>query len=260
MSISIIKKSLRLGFEIFSAISVFIGLLGYTVRDIDNSFSFWICLLILAGGYLVTVIATYLIYKVIVYRPYKTKIKGNKVVIKTGDIFEQEGWKVIPFNEHFDTTVDDKIIAHSTLNGVFLDEHCDRKEVEDIIQEFNTRNGGNTYPLGTIIPYQDYMFLAFTHFDENNKAYIDVTEYESCLLKMWISIRNIYAGKPVVLPLVGSGITDIYGVGEKDKTDLLKCILCSLKNSKLQSPSTITIILTTEAMESIDMSEIRSAL
>ena len=259
MSVSIIKKSLRLGFEIFSGFSVFIGLLGYTVRDIDNSFSFWICLLILAGGYLVIVIITYIfIYKAIVCRPYKTKIKGNEVVIKTGDIFEQEGWKVIPFNDHFDTTVDDNIVAYTTLNGIFLDSYCDKKEVERLIQENSSRRGNRNYPLGTIIPYQDFMMLAFTHFDENNNAYIDITEYESCLLKMWASIRRIYAGKPVVLPLIGSGITDIYGVGEKDKTDLLKCILCSLKNSKLQSTSTITIILTPDALESIDMNKIRS--
>ena len=224
MSISMIKKSLRLGFEIFSAISV----------------------------------ATYLIYKAIICRPYKTRIKGNKVVIKTGDIFEQEGWKVIPFNEHFDTTVDDNIIAHTTLNGIFLDSHCKKEEVEKLIQENSSHRGNRNYPLGTIIPYQDFMMLAFSHFDENNNAYIDITEYESCLLKMWSSIRNVYAGKPVVLPLIGSGITDIHDVGEKNNTDLLKCILCSLKSSKFQSSSSITIVLTPDTMESIDMNEIRS--
>lgn len=258
MSRSIIKKSLRLGFEIFSGLSVFIGLLGYTVRDINTSFSFLTCFLLLAGAYLVTAAVTYFIYKAIICRPYRTKIKGNKVVIKTGDIFEQDGWKVIPFNEHFDTIVDDKIIAHSSLNGVFLDEHCDKEDVESTIQEFNGHKGARTYPLGTIIPYRDYMLLAFTHFDKNNNAYIDVTEHECCLLRMWSSIRKSYAGKPVVLPLIGSGITDIYGVGEKNNTDLLKCILCSLKNSKFQTPSSITIILTPDAMESIDMNEIRS--
>ena len=258
MSISIIKKSLRLGFEIFSGVSVFIGLLGYTIRDINKDFSFFTCFLLLLTGYITTGIATYLGYRFIICRPYKTKIRGNKVIIKVGDIFEQEGWKVIPFNEHFDTAVDDIVIAHSTLNGIFLDEHCNKEDVESAIEKYAYLQDNEKYPLGTIIPYQDYMLLAFTHFDKNNKAYIDVTEYESCLLKMWTSIRKIYAGKSVSLPLIGSGITDIYDVGEKNNTDLLKCILCSLKNSKLQATSTINIILTAEAMENIDMNEIRT--
>ncbi len=258
MSVSIIKKSLRLGFEFFSGLSVFIGLLGYTVRDINTNFSFFTCLLLLAGAYIIIAIVTYLAFKAIILRPYKTKIKGNKVVIRTGDIFEQDGWKVIPFNERFDTTVDDKIIAHSTLNGIFLDEHCDKEEVENTIKAFHTQKGDTTHTLGTIIPYHDYMLLAFTHFDEDNNAYIDITEYESCLLKMWSSIRKVYAGKPVVLPLIGSGITDIHDVGEKNNTDLLKCILCSLKSSKFRSSSSITIVLTPDTMESIDMNEIRS--
>lgn len=258
MSVSIVKKSFRLGFEIFSGFSVFIGLLGYTVRDININFSFLTCLLLLTGAYILTAISTYFIYKAIICRPYKTKVKGNKVTIKVGDIFEQEGWKVIPFNEHFDTTVDDKIIAHSTLNGAFLDNHCDKEEVENTIRMYNARDGQKTYPLGTIIPYREYMLLAFSHFDENDNAYIDITEYESCLLKMWASIRKAYAGKPVVLPLIGSGITDIYGVAEKKNTDLLECLLCSLKNSRFHSQSSITIVLTHDAMESIDMNEIRS--
>ncbi len=39
------------------------------------------------------------------------KINSTNIVIKYGDLFEEEGLKVIAFNEFFDTQVDDKVIT-----------------------------------------------------------------------------------------------------------------------------------------------------
>jgi len=50
-------------------------------------------------------------------------IDGSTVNIKSGDLFEEQGFKVIPFNEYFDTQVDDKIIANSSLNGIFIKKY-----------------------------------------------------------------------------------------------------------------------------------------
>ncbi|OTP31417.1 hypothetical protein A5798_001439 [Enterococcus sp. 6C8_DIV0013] len=40
--------------------------------------------------------------------------------MKQGNIFEEEGLKVIPFNEYFDTIVDNKIISELSLNGKYV--------------------------------------------------------------------------------------------------------------------------------------------
>lgn len=40
--------------------------------------------------------------------------------IEQGDIFEQDGLKVIAFNEFFDTEVSDRLISDKTLNGIYL--------------------------------------------------------------------------------------------------------------------------------------------
>lgn len=50
-------------------------------------------------------------------------VEGSTVTIKTGDIFSEPGFKVIAFNEYFDTQVDDRIIAHRSLNGLFITGH-----------------------------------------------------------------------------------------------------------------------------------------
>ena len=39
------------------------------------------------------------------------KVNGEKIIVKEGNIFEEPGKKVIAFNQYFDTTVDDEIIA-----------------------------------------------------------------------------------------------------------------------------------------------------
>ena len=49
-------------------------------------------------------------------------IEGTTVHIVTGDIFEQKGLKVIPFNEYFDTQVDDRIISKRSLNGQYIEK------------------------------------------------------------------------------------------------------------------------------------------
>lgn len=44
-------------------------------------------------------------------RQVNIKIGVTTLIVKSGDIFEEDGLKAIAFNEYFDTTVDDKIIA-----------------------------------------------------------------------------------------------------------------------------------------------------
>lgn len=74
---------------------------------------------------------------------------------------------------------------------------------------------------------------------------------------MWSEIRRVYAAKPITIPLIGAGITDIEGMPEKNYTEFLKCILCTLRSSKFQPDKGITVVLTKDVMDKIDMSVIR---
>ncbi|SCN47164.1 hypothetical protein BAZMOX_82608_1 [methanotrophic endosymbiont of Bathymodiolus azoricus (Menez Gwen)] len=66
---------------------------------------------------------------VLAYTLYATRSKrkielslSDKVKAKIffGDLFKSNGIIVIPFNECFDTIVDDKIISSKTLHGKFI--------------------------------------------------------------------------------------------------------------------------------------------
>ena len=99
----------------------------------------------------------------------------------------------IVFLAKYYTTVDDIVIAHNTINGVFIDYHVeDLDDLKNAITNApdnpklkkRTRDGKIVYPLGRIITYKNYMLLAFTHFD-NNEAHLSQKDYEDCLRIMW---------------------------------------------------------------------------
>jgi hypothetical protein len=201
------------------------------------------------------------------HKLYNTTINGKPVEIKTGDLFEEKGWKVIPINDRYDTQVDVVVIAHNSLNGKMIDFHVnDLKTLNDTIMmaEYDTSelkpetiDGKKIYPLGRLIAYNDFLMLSFSHFDKQNRANIAIGEYEQMLIRMWSEMRRVYAAKHIAIPLIGSGITTIAGVSQKNYTEMLKCILCTLRRSRFQPDQGISIVLTEEVMSNINMNVIR---
>lgn len=262
-----IKKSVQYSFSIVAGLSTIAGIWGYTVKDINPHWQWWKWGLILVVVFIVLSGIIYAIIRSLAHKPYKTSINGKPVEIKTGDLFAEKGWKVIPFNDRYDTQVDDVIIAHNSLNGKMIDSHVnDLKSLNDTIlaavndtSEFKPKTVGGkaTFPLGRLIAYGDFLMLSFSHFDKQNRAYIEIGEYEQMLIRMWAEMRRVYAAKHIVLPLIGSGITTIAGMPQKNYTEMLKCILCTLRGSHFQPDQGISVILTEEAMSNIDMSIIK---
>ena len=196
-------------------------------------------------------------------KSYKFQIRNIDVTICIRDIFETQGLKIIPFNERFDTVVDDEIISRTSLNGKFLlKNYKNLQNINAIIQQrkdkLKTEDNGK-FPLGTVIKYNsDYAFLALTHFDEENNAKIKKLEYEKCLLDMWCNIYKIYEGYDIVLPLIGAGITRFEDIQTKLEIDLLKCMLCTLKDSGCQFSGSITIVVLEDTWEKLNLKDIES--
>lgn len=257
-----------LAISIIAAIETIAAISGLALEDFYPSISWDKKLLVIVGFFLFLWFLVGVIKVWYSSNKIKIKIRNIDITITSGDLFEQNGWRVIPFNEYYDTQVDDIVIARNSLNGIFLNKYVDdvskvNRAIDNYIGVLRTKTKQNKkcYPLGNIIPYVEdeankYMLLALTHFDKN-QARITHEEYEACLITMWKEISRVYAYYPVVLPLVGGGITRIDGNSEKNEEQLLRCILCTLKYSDAQIGRPITIVLTEDTVKNIDLYNIK---
>ena len=258
--------SINPAIAVLAAIETLCAVSDFGLDDFIEINQWMIKLLIILG----VLLATWVLVAVVKCIRYSNSIKLNInniiIEIKEGDLFSTNDWKVIPFNEFFDTQVDDIVIAHNTLNGIFIDRHVENIEklentIENapIIRSITRRQVNNKvcHQLGRIIPFENqYLLLAFSHFEEN-QAKLTHSQYEACLRTMWREISRTYANRPVFLPLLGSGITRFDNPVIKTEQQLLKCLLCTLKTSNVTINQKISIVLTPSAIKKVNLYELK---
>ncbi|WP_316543522.1 macro domain-containing protein [Klebsiella grimontii] len=203
-------------------------------------------------------------------------VEGSIVTVKAGDLFLQDGFKVIAFNEYFDTQVDDNIISHKSLNGLYIDNHLsgpisdldqrvsNYKFDEDEILEVNQeRKVGKKqkYSLGTIFVNEDYLLTAFSKFDDKNRAFLTMPDYLGFLINFWDKVNRIYAQKSVSVPIFDSGITRIKEHKNISDEDLLKIMLWTFRISEMRFkfPAKLTIVIHKDKIDKINLLDIKSA-
>ncbi|ENB9046396.1 hypothetical protein ABIZ14_003201 [Escherichia coli] len=203
-------------------------------------------------------------------------VEGSIVTVKAGDLFLQDGFKVIAFNEYFDTQVDDNIISHKSLNGLYIDNHLsgpvsdldqrvsNYKFDEDEILEVNQdRKVGKKqkYSSGTIFVNEDYLLTAFSKFDDKNRAFLTMPDYLGFLINFWDKVNRIYAQKSVSVPIFGSGITRIKEHKNISDEDLLKIMLWTFRISEMRFkfPAKLTIVIHKDKIDKINLLDIKSA-
>lgn len=206
------------------------------------------------------------------------KYAESSIEIKQGNIFADEyknknTIRVFAFNEYFDTLVNNKIISTQSLNGQFIS-----KEVQDIntldkeisedthllkmkVGTNKNRIGGKTikYKLGSIYKYNENVLLtALSHFDDENKAYLSVQDYIRFLINFWDEINNFYAGKTLVITLLGSGITRLDN-NTYSSNQILEMILWTfyLRRIKFKKPAKLVILIEKSTNKNINYYMVR---
>lgn len=208
-------------------------------------------------------------------RQVNIKIGVTTLIVKSGDIFEEDGLKAIAFNEYFDTTVDDKIIAKKSLNGQFILNHIDdvaklNSDIESdddlknsIVEKEVKRKQGkmNQYKLGSSILINDeYILTAFSRFNKNNQAELTIQEYVNFLLTFWNEINRLYAQRSVTVPVFGSGITRFKnGFEDIDINELLRIMIWTFKVSKIKFayPAKLTIIVHNDLLNQVNLYKLK---
>lgn len=198
-------------------------------------------------------------------------INETVIDIEIGDIFNETGIKVIPFNEYFDTIIDDVIISKNSLNGIFINkiinekcvnlEELNKKIENELLNKkisvnHNRKKGKKIkYKLGTIFEYDDYFLTAMTKFDNDNRAKISQKEFLEFLLEFWENIDIKYNNRKIIVPLLGSGMTRF----ERNikPQELLSQIIWIFKLSQISLKSGLKITIHEGQKEQINLYEIK---
>lgn len=210
------------------------------------------------------------------YRPSLVRFNishtNTQVEIKFSDIFVEEGVRVIAVNDFFDSEIGSPVSARS-LHGIFLSkcfgghsQSFDKVIQNDLAQnqyetEQRTQGKDRRYQIGTtaLVPVNADKYLCFAQCRTDIatcKAEADVPTLWMALEGLYQKARNTLGGAPLVLPLVGSGLSGV-GLPSRHLLDLI--ILSIITESKRKQVTTLfKIILTPDRFEEIDLGEVKS--
>lgn len=259
----LLKKFLNIVLIISTVSSLFF--IFFHIPDKCKLYSGIVCFIILLGIY------SYLWYRANNMNSVSLNINETVIDIEIGDIFNETGIKVIPFNEYFDAIIDDVIISKNSLNGIFIDKMINKeninleelnKKIENellnkkISVNHNRKKGKKIkYKLGTLYEYKDYFLTAMTKFDNDNRAKISQKEFLEFLLEFWENIDIKYNNRKIIVPLLGSGITRFER--NINPQELLSQIIWIFKLSQISLKFGLKIIIHEGQKEQINLYEIK---
>ena len=133
---------------------------------------------------------------------------------------------------------------------------------EDLIDSDVERLGkSKKYRPGTVCIMDDYLLVAFSKFDNQNKAYLTMPEYLGFLINFWDNVNRVYSQKDVSVPIFGSGITRIKEHKNISDESLLKIMLWTFRISEMRFkyPAKLSIIIHEDKIDSINLLDIKEA-
>lgn len=256
----------RIASTITGGIYAFLGFIGMLVpldEILSDKMSIWIRSIISISILIVIWGCCFAAISVIITHKNRFKVisgnNGHALYLQYGDIFDANQVMesnsrrniVIPVNRCFDTCVDNHIVSEKTLHGIaFKKLYASNKyteetlaqsikkllanvEHENLTKQEKPEGNRKRYPVGTVIDLpghkNEHFFLwALSTFDSNLKAHTSMQEYTLAIQKLIESCNEESEGFPVVLPLVGAGLSRT----NKDQQDILQYLINAFRLNK----------------------------
>lgn len=200
------------------------------------------------------------------------KLTNTKIQVKFGDLFAEDGYRAIAVSEFFESELG-LPVSERSVHGIFL-KNCfgGHPESFDAIitselqritaQHVDKRSGkSERYPIGTtaLVPVNNdhYLCFALTEADPATcKVSVDVPMLWRALNGLWQKARASSGGAPIVVPLVGSGVSGI-GLPARELLDLI--ILSVIAETKQrQIAPIIRLVISPDRFDEIDLRETKS--
>lgn len=272
----------------FYAFLGFIGTLVPLDEILSDKMSIWIRGLLSAA--ILVGIWCFFFVAVSIYMTRKNRFKvlsannGHALYLQYGNIFDanevidssQRRNIVVPVNRCFDTHVDNHIVSAQTVHGAtFNSLYASGKYTEESLsmtigkllkntsyeslsEEEKPEGNRRRYPVGTVVDLPGYgtehFFLwALSTFDSNLKAHTSMQEYALAVQKLIESCNEESEGFPVVLPLVGTGLSRT----KKNQQDVLKYLINAFRINKDEINCDIHIVVRDDMKNEIAIMNIK---
>lgn len=275
-----------------TAMFALLGLIGtfFSLSDIiSDNLKIGIKFIIAISIVVLVWILCFIFHSYIFYKKKWIKVfdAGNNhhVYVQYGDLFSEDEIDsqntkrniVIPVNRCFDTEVNDRIISKKTIHGVafaklykkgcYTAETLNdaiqhdltvRQELSSVILNSTEKSAGNIlrYDVGTVAQIEDdnsqLFLLGLSSFDKNLTAHTTDQEYALALVRLIEYCYNNAQGYPVVMPLIGAGLSRT----KKEERALLEYIVKSLKLHKALLQFDVHIVVRDSGKETIAITEL----
>src|SRR5690554_3636916 len=207
---------------------------------------------------------------------HSIEIKSNgfdtRIVIKFGDIFQEEGWRAIAVNDFFDSIVDDRFVSSKSLHGILLQKYWAGniddwnrqvdQQLTDTPFSSEDRSEGNQkrFTLGTTAAVRKdgnkFLCVALSRTDiSNQEAKASSSDLHQAVRGLLQKARSVCGGEPLSIPLMGSGLSRV-GIKNNILVDLiLTAIFEETKNNKVTSE--IRIVLPKDKASEINLASLQ---
>ncbi len=237
----IAKKAINITGIIYAFLG-FVGTVAPTDEILPESLNIWLRVLI---SVIILLIIWFFCFVIIVFSLVKIKRisvidanNGHKMYVQYGNIFDKNEVLVpnerrnivIPVNRCFDTIVDNNIISERTIHGIAfkrlykkniytekslnskIQKLLNNKEYEILSENEKPAGNRKRFSVGTVIdlPADDnehYFLWALSTFDDKLKAQTSMQDYVLAVQKLVEACNYESEGFPVVIPVVGTGLS-----------------------------------------------------
>ena len=209
---------------------------------------------------------------------------GHALYLQYGNIFDanevidpsKRRNIVVPVNRCFDTHVDNHLVSAQTVHGtafnslyvsgkyteeslsMSIEKLLTNIEHDNLSEKDKPEGNRKRYPIGTVVDLpgieNEHFFLwALSTFDSNLKAHTSMQEYTLAVQKLIESCNTESEGFPVVMPLVGTGLSRT----KKNQQDVLRYLINAFRINRDEINCDIHIVVRRDMKNEIAIMNIK---
>jgi hypothetical protein len=181
-----------------------------------------------------------------------------RIEIRIADIFSIKAACVISTNTSFDSVVNDRIISHQSLQGMFTvlfydkSEHLDRDLDHALLHEQATgkrqsKVGGKSklYPIGTVAKVtpkgRTAYLLAISELNEHGVAESNFEAVKTALAALWNFVSSKGGYDAIAIPVIGTGHGRINTPRDVVIKEIIRSFVAACSERKFSSKLTVVI-------------------